>query len=287
MSLARKVLRNPKGFYSIQEAIDLTIKESKRIPNVYDVIIGVPRAGLLFANIIASKYGRPLSTPDNFVRGEFWYSQDQPIPKAMRAALIVDDSVSSGKTMKNSLEKIQKAFPNLLIHTASVFVEPQMKNSVNYALKVKKGPNLFEWNIMSATWIYGPVIADMDGVLCEECPAEFDDDGEKYVEWIKNAAPRLLPTYSLKAIVTARLEKYREVTDTWLREHNVKYEQLIMLPVDTKQDRTFAKIINLKSGAVTATKPFWMWESDPMEARQIYLKTLIPVLCINTMTFLG
>lgn len=54
---------------TIRDAVTSTLKWAEIIPRDFDVIIGVPRSGLLFANVLASKLGLPLSTPDNYVRG--------------------------------------------------------------------------------------------------------------------------------------------------------------------------------------------------------------------------
>jgi hypothetical protein len=59
-----------------------------------------------------------------------------------------------------------------------------------------------------------------------------------------------------------------------------------MLPDELKQDRTFQKVVNLKSETAKSIKPFWIWESDPYEAEQIHLKTKLPVLCIRNMVLL-
>ena len=43
--------------------------------------------------------------------------------------------------------------------------------------------------------------------------------------------------YEINTIVTSRLEKYREPTEKWLKDHGVKYKQLIMLDLPSAEER--------------------------------------------------
>ncbi len=81
------------------------------------------------------------------------------------------------------------------------------------------------------------MIMDLDGVICQDPTVEQNDDGEKYIDFIKNSKPKFVPTNKIYAIVTNRLEKYRPETTEWLKKYGVKYQQLIMLDLQTKQDR--------------------------------------------------
>ena len=51
---------------SYEQAAAYTKLLTKEIPNEFDLVIGVPRSGLFIASIIATKFARPLSTPDLF-----------------------------------------------------------------------------------------------------------------------------------------------------------------------------------------------------------------------------
>ena len=63
------------SFVSFEDVVVWTRELTRKIPNEFDVIIGIPRSGLLVANLIALKFGRPLSTPELFVEGKFWLSR--------------------------------------------------------------------------------------------------------------------------------------------------------------------------------------------------------------------
>lgn len=64
---------------------------------------------------------------------------------------------------------------------------------------------------------------DLDGVICDE---EYVVDEREY-----NIAGILLkPEEEVFAIITGRLEKYRNITETWLKKHEIRYKYLIMKP---------------------------------------------------------
>jgi hypothetical protein len=118
----------PLTFFSVKDSIQACNQWVEQLPNDFDIIIGVPRAGLMFANIIACKFGRPLTTPDNFLRGELWFSHDSPMPSDVKKVLIVEDSVGFGKQITSVTKKIKAAYPHLQVETAGLFVIPQSKD---------------------------------------------------------------------------------------------------------------------------------------------------------------
>ena len=83
---------------------------------------------------------------------------------------------------------------------------------------------------------------DLDGVLCEDPTDEQNDDGEKYIDFVLNAPLKVKPTFEIGYIVTSRLEKYRDITEQWLKNNGIRYKELIMMQYKTKEER-------IKSGA--------------------------------------
>ena len=276
---------NQTRFFSLRESFHTCSEWAEKLPNDFDIIIGVPRAGLMFANIIACKLGRPLSTPDNFLRGEIWFSHDAPMPAVIKRVLIVEDSVGQGKQIMSAYQRIKDAFPNLQIETAGLFVIPESANKLDYSHAVKREPNLFEWNILTATWSWGDVVSDLDGVLCYSPPNDWKDTPEKIAKYIQNAKPFLIPTYPLKAIVTERAESNRDLTEKWLERYNVKYEHLIMRPDHLSP--SFENVVSLKSDVAKYIKPFWFWETDYHQAEEIHRRAGVPVLCIERMCLIS
>jgi uncharacterized HAD superfamily protein len=120
----------------------------------------------------------------------------------------------------------------------------------------------------------------MDGILCRDCPRECDDDGVKYLTWMDEVVP-LYPYRggSLSFIVTARLEKYRTQTESWLQKYKIGYRHLIMGPWQSKQERSKDSVSRWKAEQVNKHKMAMFVESDPKQSESISKLSKVPVLC--------
>ena len=78
---------------------------------------------------------------------------------------------------------------------------------------------------------------DIDGVLCEDPKEEQNDDWPLYQDFILNARQKFNPTATIWYLVTTRLEKYRRETELRLKNNRIKYSELIMLNLPTKEER--------------------------------------------------
>lgn len=265
---------------TIEEATKMTLKWAESIPNKFDVIIGIPRSGLMIANILAIKFGRPLSTPNAFVQGEVWQSLHVEKPK-VRNVLLVEDDVIYGKQIQKAYKQLKDFDPSLEVEKASLFVTSKAKKLLNYHYMIKNPPLIYEWTLLTNMAGLGALVVDMDGVLCKN-PSS--DDLKNLAEWYAKAKPHMIPRYTVEAIVTARIEKYRIQTEDWLAKHNVKYNRLYMMncsPVSSNE------VIKHKVDVIRRVNPFWFWESSLAEATQIWKKTKVPMLCVDKMVMLS
>jgi uncharacterized HAD superfamily protein/adenine/guanine phosphoribosyltransferase-like PRPP-binding protein len=287
-SVKPSLLGSSYDFFTLRQLVDWTIEWTKRLPRNCDVIVGIPRSGLMVASIIACKMGKPLSTPDKMLQNGFWLpTKDKTIEKGnVKNVLLVDDATGRGETMQLFYEQLKNAFGNKInIIKASLLVEKRATNKVDLYYKVLTKGAFFEWNLAHCE--RKPLGVDIDGVLCEEPPPEVDANEGKYVAWISNAKPNLIPTYTIEVIVTNRLEKYRAITEDWLKRHNVKYKHLIMLNLPSKRLRTPENMIQNKVNAIRQFDLYWFWESNWTEAQAIYKTCRIPVLCTDKMILIS
>lgn len=282
---AKKISGNSPKIVSFSEGFLFAADWAKKIPNNFDAIVGIPRNGLLIANVLASAMGKPLSTPDSFVQNQVWYSKDGVLPKKYHRILLVEDAIDLGRALEKAEEQLHAYDKDIEIKKASLFVSSRAKEKVDYYYASLKGNStIFEWNLLTATGpVFGKLAVDMDGVLCLDCPSEVDADDDSYGKWIENVEPFLIPAFHVDAIVTSRLEKYRPQTEKWLKANGVKYGQLIMLNLPDKTQRTYSKIVEHKVNSVGLIKPNWFWESSLLEAKAINKHAKIPVLCTQKM----
>ena len=122
---------------------------------------------------------------------------------------------------------------------------------------------------------------DIDGVLC--CNPEEDDDGEKYRTFLKEAKLLFTPTVTVDTLVTCLLEKYRELTEEWLKNHNISYRHLVMLNLPDKESRIkWGKHGEFKGECYKNSKNSLFIESSYHEASIIAKVSNKPVICVET-----
>jgi len=268
------------NFITLDELVLWASEWIKKLPDSYDLVVGVPRSGLLVAGVIALKLGRPLTTPDLFAEGRTWDSQLIGDARGIKKVLLVDDSIRSGRTMREQLEKVRSAKEGIDVTTAALIATDETKGMVDLHCKIVTLPRLFEWNLLH--YKQGRLFSDLDGVICENCPGGVDIDEKAYVEWIKNARPYLIPAFEIDAIISSRLEKYRPETERWLASHGVKYGRLVMWDLADKGERKGAHA-QFKADQLLRNKPDMFWESSLPESEHIWKKTKIPTVCFDEM----
>jgi adenine/guanine phosphoribosyltransferase-like PRPP-binding protein len=280
-------------FVAIDQATVWTSEWVRTFPEQYDIVVGVPRSGMLIASVIALKLGKGLTTPELLKEGEYWHSKragaKMPLDQ-INKVLLVDDALDKGRAMGKAVDKLLEIGKDFSVTRASLIVREETKHKADLYYKIIEPPRAYEWNLMHrkiASYAGAGVLAvDMDGVLCANPPAGADANEDWYLEWLEKANPYLIPQFEIDVVLTCRLEKYRELTERWLARNNVKYRELVMWDLPDKSHRRdrFAKH---KIDHLLQIKPDLYWESNWNQAQRIWEETRIPTLCIDEMTLLG
>ena len=231
------------NYRSVDDLNRCLLENLHRVPRDVDVVAGIPRSGLLPANLLALYLNRPLTDLAGLLEGrliEFgkYRAPASRIadPRDARRILLVDDSVSTGRQLERALEALRDAGLASRVTTLSVYVTSSALSGVDIACEVCEQPRFFEWNLMQHDRM--PEFAvDLDGVLCCDPTDIQNDDGPAYAAFLSSAEPRFLPTRPIGSIVTCRLEKYRAATEAWLREHGISYRELVMMDLPDRQAR--------------------------------------------------
>lgn len=214
-----------------------------RLPQNLDLIVGIPRSGMLVANLMALYLDLPFTDIESFREGRIinagcrYGGEDiNNLLNKKLNILVVDDSLNTGFEMNRIKQKLSATATTHNIFFGAVYVVADKKSNVNYYHSVLPTPRIFEWNIMNHGSLEKFCI-DIDGVLCRD-PEEYEnDDGDKYVHFVRNVHPKIIPKKTIGWLVTCRLEKYRAITEEWLYKNKVKYEKLIMLDLPDKKTR--------------------------------------------------
>lgn len=251
-------------------------------------VFGIPRSGMLPASMIAMWLNLPLYTM-NSVSGEI-----EPMSGCEKFGgvrmrdhedlggklLIVDDTVYAGTAMEDIKDKINEDAVY-----ATVYVHPDSLDEVDLFAKKLMPPHILEWNLFNCSYIESALL-DFDGVLCPNVPHDKCSNEELYIDHIKNVEPfyHRIPKTRCHGIVTARLEKYRDITEAWLRKHNIRYRSLKMYPTEKEEVRDknhIQEAANFKAKHFAESGAHFFIESELPEAIIIRRESGKFVICPN------
>lgn len=276
-----------RTYHDLSEAIISSLPD---IPPDVDLVVGVPRSGLMAASMYALFLNLPLTTIDLLLDGKMLsYGFTKPTDhwidnvNEARKILIVEDSVNSGKSILECKERIAVSnFADRALYLC-VYASPEATCLVDYCAEVVPQPRMFEWNFLTHARLTACCF-DIDGVICPDPRPEQNDDGEEYLSFITNTPTKLRPLNKVGYIVTSRLEKYRTETERWLEENEISYGELFMHDAPSAEARrqlgNHAEFKALIYKKLHDAELFI--ESDDGQARTIFQLTGKPVFCIDS-----
>jgi len=278
------------NFITIKDLNNTINKNIYKIPKDVDLIVGIPRSGLLVANMISLYLNLPLTDLESLLSGKIYNSgstkkNNNWIKKIedARKILVVEDSSVTGASINKFKEQIKGCKYKDKIVLLTIYVTKETKKLTDLYFSICELQRMFEWNYMHHRGIINACF-DIDGVLCEDPTDEQNDDGEKYVEFIRNAPVRIIPTFTIGCLVTSRLEKYREDTEYWLKKNGIKYNKLIMLNLATREERIKSNCHGEFKAQVYKKyhNSNIFIESNENQAREIAQITGKAVFCVDT-----
>jgi len=269
-------------YRNISDLNQIILKRLNVLPRDFDLIVGIPRSGMLPANLLALYLNRPYTDIDSFLNGHIYKSGERGQffdIKQFKKVLVVDDSIASGSAMQKSKDRLKAVENDFDIKYCAIYVVPGKEKKVDYLFEVVPLPRYFQWNVFNHTSLEKACF-DIDGVLCTDPNDEQNDDGEKYREFILNAPPLFIPGAKIGTLVTSRLEKYRTETETWLKNNNIRYNELIMLDLPDMKARQKANNHAGHKAKYYMEKPYVLFiESSLSQALEINRISKKPVLC--------
>jgi hypoxanthine phosphoribosyltransferase/uncharacterized HAD superfamily protein len=252
----------------------------------FDVVVGIPRSGMIPASLICTHLQKPLSDVESFAAGRAYERFN--IQAHGRRVLLVDDSVNKGRAMEYAVNRIKARASSIIrlgVYGPYQLVSPQLV--VDISLEHCQGPRVFQWNmwkhIRLSRWSF-----DFDGVFCRDPTNDENDDGPKYENFLRNVEPVFIPSRDIGHIITGRLEKYRSLTEGWLAKYGIKYASLQMMPYLSKQERMEAGGRGAwKASVLKRLESEFYIESNPKQAGIIARETGLQVWCTTTQTLFG
>ena len=266
-------------------------KWCRDLPKDIDLIVGIPRSGMLVANLASLILNIPYTDLCGFCEGRFIDTgkrgkerKDSVSMAKVRKAFVVDDSVGSGSALCEAKERVESAGLQGKTIYGAVYVAPGRHKDVDYLHEVLPFPRVFEWNVLNHC-ILSNSCMDIDGVLCRDPSEKENDDGPRYVKFIEEVDPLVTPTYRIGYLVTCRLEKYRKQTENWLRNHGILYDELIMMDYPDKESRIKAGSHgSFKADAYKETGAALFIESSHRQSVEIAQNSGRSVFCTEAWT---
>lgn len=278
------------SFVSYLELATLLRSHAARVPREIELVVGIPRSGMIPAYALGLHRNLPVSDLDSFLdRRTPPHGRTRPVARSVedpftaRSILLVDDSCLSGGTLREAVARIALAgYPGRIV-TCAALIESRAAAQVDLWFKEVPLPRVFEWNLFHHHVIEEACV-DFDGVLCVDPTPEENDDGPLYDGFLANAGPLYLPSREIGHIVSARLEKHRRACEEWLERHGVRYRALHLLDLPSKAERVRLGAHHKHKAEIfrRVRAPLFI-ESDPSQSAAIAQATGRPVLCVGDM----
>ena len=262
---------NYRGLGDLERALQAI---ALRLPDDVEVVVGIPRSGLLAGSILALQLNLPLVDLSGYLEGRLLTTGRRPLRQSpsgvSRRPAIVDDSVLTGYQMAAVRGQIARSAARIEPVFAAPFVSREGREAVDIFAEVVDPPRVFAWNILHHPELLARSCVDIDGVLCLDPEDRENDDGPLYDAFLRRAKPLFLPSAPVGYVVTSRLEKYRDSTERWLRDHGVEYSKLVMLDLpDAKSRQALGNHARHKADFYARSDAELFVESDYVQATAI------------------
>jgi len=266
------------------------IKWIQQLPGNIELVVGIPRSGLLVANLISLHRNIPMADLDGFIAGRVLSSGERlntidpdTFLKSPRKVLVVDDSVCSGKQIEEVRSIITKTHLRHNVLYAALYIATyEQKHTIDFYYRHLPLPRIFEWNLFHHSILEYSCV-DIDGVLSNEPEDWENDDGLNYTQFLRTVKPIRIPTVQIGWLVTCRLEKYRAITEEWLAQNSIRYNHLMMMNYPDKKTRQkAAQYSEFKAQIYKTTGAQLFIESSKPQAEEIALLTGKYVYCSDT-----
>jgi orotate phosphoribosyltransferase len=284
-NLQNALLRKKLNFKSVEDLNNDILGNIVKLRVRYDLIIGVPRSGMLPATLLSLYLNCDLTDLYSFLRGEIYPRGNSRKTLSIgnignySNILVLDDSLFSGNELNRVKGLLSKHSLGGNIHYGVVYISPEKTSLVDVYFEKVDNPRIFEWNLFHSKVLENACV-DIDGVLCRDPNESENDDGAAYRQFISNVEPMILPTVKIGYLVTNRLEKYRVETEAWLKKHKIDYNSLYMRELESKADRIrIGKHGEFKADISKKVSANLFIESSISQAKTIVNNSCIDVFC--------
>ena len=219
-------------FYrSMNDLNQAIVAWTRTLPRSPDLIVGIPRSGLLVANMIALYMNRAMTDVDGLIRGRYLNAG----PRLNRAladgrpldVLVVDDSLWSGTQMAETRRRIAAARLSHRIRYAVVYIAPGTADRVDFHYEVVPVPRVFEWNLMHHPFLEEGCL-DIGVLFGTQSVLERSIAPGALANALSGLAPEFYPDRCVGWLVSDLSTAHRPALEAWLARHEIMYRALVL-----------------------------------------------------------
>ena len=155
------------NYRSIRDLNETILRNLNIVPRDIDLVVGVPRSGMLPANLLALYLNLPYTDIHSFISGFIYKSGERRKffdSSEYKKILIVDDSIASGSALLESKKSLAHLTSKFDFRYCVIYATPEKEKNVDFAFETLKTPRYFQWNIFSHSTLEKACF-DIDGVL--------------------------------------------------------------------------------------------------------------------------
>jgi orotate phosphoribosyltransferase len=242
------------------------------------LVIGIPRDGIMVAYLVSIYRNIPMTDLTSFCAGIIYKSGIKHRKELeIKNILMVDDICATGRAMRDAKEQIKEHLGDYKLYCAALYFNKKLNTdfSIDFYGCELIGPRAYEWTMSDAVYLPATMM-DFDGILCPDCPHEDDDDGERYRNWLQTVPLKIRPM-NIGTIITWRREKYRDLTEAWLKRNRITYGELIMA-----EHEKWPGPVEFKAYYYKSSNARLLIDSSVKQAERIYQLTQRPTVCFET-----
>lgn len=235
------------NYRSLADLNDALVANLHRLPRDVDLIVGIPRSGLLAANVLSLVTNLPLTDLDSFVEGRLYSSGTTKNTSRLtidiedaRRILVLDDSINTGEALDRARARIEAAGLQSKCLFGAVYGAKAVHEEADIVFERVKHPRMFQWNFMHHGNLERACV-EIDGVLALARSAGSSDP-----------LPLHKTTRRIGRLVTSRPESERGATESWLERQGIAYGDLVMFG-RSSDPRAYANAKGEFYGSIDAT----------------------------------
>lgn len=211
--------------YKNYDDLSYCIKNNINKIQKYDLFVGIPRSGLLAANLMALLLNKPVCTVQeliNKISPQNGFSREIEDKKNYNEILVVDDSVNTGKSI--CFVKDILASNGIIADYCAVYSTSEAVKYVDVVFEILERPRIFQWNYLNNS------IIKSSAILFEQIflsGTRYPKSLDELKGVLSHMQPILLKNIKLGMVFTGYNKVASSLIIQWLNKYNINVNKVL------------------------------------------------------------